>query len=132
MKCAKCTSKKCHSEGQNCTKITPENIKEAYQGERLTIMNAAACTEGRHYNSFTRLEETAAANAQAVKDQQQWAENVDDALEGWRVQRDAQDKKTAELRQQREAARHDETFSAWADRPLPDAAVRLLQTGAAH
>jgi uncharacterized metal-binding protein len=59
MKCAKCTSKKCHSEGQNCTKITLENIKEEYQGERLTIMEAAACTEGRHYNNLTRLEETA-------------------------------------------------------------------------
>lgn len=81
---------------------------------------------------MARLEETAKANAEAVKEQQAWAGNVDDALKGWRTQRDAQDKKTAELRQQREAARHDETFSAWADRPLPDAAVRLLQTGAAH
>lgn len=81
---------------------------------------------------MARLEETAKANAQAVKDQQEWAGNVDKALEGWRVQRDAQDKKTADLRKQLEAARHDEAFSAWADRPLPDAAVRLLQTGAAH
>ena len=79
-----------------------------------------------------KLEETANANAQAVKDQQEWAGNVDKALEGWRVQRDAQDKKTAELRKQLEAARHDEAFTAWADRPLPDAAVRLLQAGAAH
>ena len=81
---------------------------------------------------MARLEETAKANAQAVKEQQEWAGNVDTALEGWRVQRDAQDKKTADLRKQLEAARHDEAFSAWADRPLPDAAVRLLQTGAAH
>ncbi len=79
-----------------------------------------------------RLDETAKANAQAIKDQQAWAGDVDKALEGWRVQRDAQDKKTAELRKQLEAARHDEAFSAWADRPLPDAAVRLLQAGAAH
>ena len=79
-----------------------------------------------------KLEETAKANAAAVQEQKEWAGNVDKALEGWRIQRDAQDKKTAELRQQREAARHDETFSAWADRPLPDAAVRLLQSGAAR
>jgi uncharacterized metal-binding protein len=58
MKCAKCKSKKCHSEGQNCTKVTLENIKEAYQGECLAIMEAAACTEGRYYNNLTRLEET--------------------------------------------------------------------------
>lgn len=81
---------------------------------------------------MARLEETAKANAEAVKEQQKWAGNVDDALKGWRTQRDAQDKKTAELRQQREAARHDKTFSDWADSPLPDAAVRLLQAGAAH
>ena len=80
-----------------------------------------------------RLEQTARANAQAVKDQQEWAGNVDKALEGWRIQRDAQDKKTADLRKQLEAARHDDkTFSAWADSPLPDAAVRLLQSGAAR
>ncbi len=80
-----------------------------------------------------RLEQTARANAQAVKDQQEWADNVDKALEGWRIQRDAQDKKTADLRKQLEAARHDDkTFSAWADSPLPDAAVRLLQSGAAR
>lgn len=90
-----------------------------WQGQRQAVQMA-------------RLEETAKANAQAVKDQQEWAGNVDKALEGWRVQRDAQDKKTADLRKQLEAARHDEAFSAWADRPLPDAAVRLLQIGAAH
>lgn len=81
---------------------------------------------------MARLEDSAKANAQAVKEQQEWAGDVNRALEGWRVQRDAQDKKTADLRKQLEAARHDEAFSAWADRPLPDAAVRLLQTGAAH
>ena len=82
---------------------------------------------------MARLEQTARANAQAVKDQQEWAGNVDKALEGWRIQRDAQDKKTADLRKQLEAARHDDkTFSAWADSPLPDAAVRLLQSGAAR
>lgn len=81
---------------------------------------------------MARLEQTARANAQAVKDQQEWAGNVDKALEGWRIQRDAQDKKTAALRKQLEDARHDEAFSAWADRPLPDTAVRLLQSGAAR
>ena len=79
-----------------------------------------------------RLDETAKANAAAVQEQKEWAGNVDKALGDWRVQRDAQDKKTAELRKQLEAARHDEAFTAWADRPLPDAAVRLLQAGAAH
>ena len=81
---------------------------------------------------MARLEETAKANAAAVQEQKEWAGNVDKALEGWRTLREAQDKKTAELRQQREAARHDKTFSDWADSPLPDAAVRLLQAGAAH
>ena len=80
-----------------------------------------------------KLEETAKANAAAVQEQKEWAGDVDKALEGWRVQRDAQDKKTADLRKQLEAARHDDkTFSAWADSPLPDAAVRLLQSGAAR
>lgn len=58
MKCAKCTHRKCYIEGQNCTKIGLEDIKEAYVDERLAIMNAAACTEGRYYNNLTRLEET--------------------------------------------------------------------------
>ena len=59
MKCAKCTHKKCYLEGQNCTRRTVEEVKEAYTGERLEIMKAAACTEGRFYNNLTRLEETA-------------------------------------------------------------------------
>ena len=36
-----------------------------------------------------RLDETAKANAAAVQEQKEWAGNVDKALEGWRVQRDA-------------------------------------------
>lgn len=79
-----------------------------------------------------RLEETARANAEAVQEQKAWASDVNTALKDWRVEHDALDKKTATLRKQLEAARHDEAYSAWADRPLPDAAVRLLQTGAAH
>lgn len=59
MKCAKCTHKKCYLEGQNCTKVTVDDVKAAYTGERLEIMKAAACTEGRFYNNLTRLEETA-------------------------------------------------------------------------
>ena len=58
MKCAKCSNRKCYLEGQNCTKITLEDVKGAYTDERLAIMKAAACTEGRHYNNLTRLEET--------------------------------------------------------------------------
>lgn len=58
MKCAKCTHRKCYIEGQNCTKISLEDVKEAYVGELLDIMKAAACTEGRFYNNLTRLEET--------------------------------------------------------------------------
>lgn len=58
MKCAKCTHRKCYLEGQNCTKISLEDVKEAYVDERLAIMKAAACTEGRFYNNLTRLEET--------------------------------------------------------------------------
>lgn len=58
MKCAKCTQKRCYVEGKNCTKITVDNVKEAYTEQRLDIMKAAACTEGRFYNNLTRLEET--------------------------------------------------------------------------
>lgn len=58
MKCAKCTHRKCYLEGQNCTKINLEDVKEAYVGKNLAIMKAAACTEGRFYNNLTRLEET--------------------------------------------------------------------------
>lgn len=58
MKCARCTQKKCYVEGQNCTKFTLEDVKSAYVGERLNIMQSAACTEGRFYNQLTRLEET--------------------------------------------------------------------------
>lgn len=58
MKCAKCTKKKCYLEGQNCTTITVEDVKQAYTGQQLDIMRAAACTEGRFYNTLTRLEET--------------------------------------------------------------------------
>ena len=59
MKCAKCTHRKCYLEGQNCTKIQSEEVKKAYEGDKLAIMKAAACTEGRFYNNLTRLEETA-------------------------------------------------------------------------
>lgn len=58
MKCAKCTMHKCYTAGQNCTKISEAEVEEAYTGERLAIMKAAACTEGRFYNNLTRLEET--------------------------------------------------------------------------
>ncbi|WP_019553668.1 DUF1847 domain-containing protein [Propionispira raffinosivorans] len=58
MKCAKCIQKKCYLEGQNCTKITVDDVKDAYTGQQLDIMKAAACTEGRFYNNLTRLEET--------------------------------------------------------------------------
>lgn len=58
MKCARCIHRKCYLEGQNCTKISFEDVKEAYVDKRLDIMKAAACTEGRFYNNLTRLEET--------------------------------------------------------------------------
>ena len=58
MKCAKCIQRKCYVEGQNCTKISLEDVKEAYVDERLKMMESAACTEGRFYNNLTRLEET--------------------------------------------------------------------------
>lgn len=58
MKCAKCINKKCYFEGQNCTRMTIEDIKEAYQGDCHEIMKAAACTEGRFYNNLTRFQET--------------------------------------------------------------------------
>ena len=58
MKCTTCIHRKCYLEGQNCTKIQPQEVTEAYKGNQLAIMKAAACTEGRFYNNLTRLEET--------------------------------------------------------------------------
>lgn len=81
---------------------------------------------------MARLEETARANAAAVQEQKQWAGSVDTALKDWRTGREAQDKKTADLRKQLENARHEKNFADWADSPVPDAAVRLLQSGAAR
>ena len=60
MKCAKCTHSRCYTQGQNCTKITGEEVEKAYTEDsfNLKIMQAAACTEGRFYNNLTRLEES--------------------------------------------------------------------------
>lgn len=58
MFCAKCKQKKCYVKGQNCTNFTSSDIDDAYSEDRLAIMKAAACTEGRFYNNLTRLEET--------------------------------------------------------------------------
>lgn len=79
-----------------------------------------------------KLEETAKANSAAVQEQKEWAGSVDTALKDWRIQREAQSKKTADLRKQLENARHEKSFADWADSPVPDAAVRLLQSGAAR
>ena len=79
---------------------------------------------------IAELETTAAANARAVQEQKNWADTVDTALADWRSQRDQRAKNQTALRQQKEKARHDKTYSVWADSPLPDAAVRLLQANA--
>ncbi|WP_302413501.1 hypothetical protein [uncultured Desulfovibrio sp.] len=85
----------------------------------------------RQAGQLAKLEENAQANARAVQEQQAWAGQVDAALKDWRAQRDAQAEKTAQLRKQLEAARHDQTYASWADAPMPDAALRLLHNGAA-
>lgn len=58
MKCAHCQHNKCYLEGQNCTDLTLDYVKEQYKDHDLDIMKAAACTEGRHYMQLTRLEES--------------------------------------------------------------------------
>lgn len=74
-----------------------------------------------------RVEETAKANAAAVAEQQKIAIAADATLNLWRKNRDTLDRKKAEKRKHVEAARHDDdTYASWADRRLPDAAVRLL------
>ncbi len=59
MKCAQCKHRKCYRKAQNCTKITLEENKAAYTEDKLALMQASACTEGRFYGNLTRLEETA-------------------------------------------------------------------------
>lgn len=58
MKCAHCTHHKCYLEGQNCTRLTVDDVKEQYQEQDLAMMKSAACTEGRHYMKMCRLEES--------------------------------------------------------------------------
>ncbi|MEN6411455.1 MAG: DUF1847 domain-containing protein [Veillonellales bacterium] len=58
MKCAHCKHNKCYVEGQNCTKLTVEAVKDFYQDGDLAMMKAAACTEGRNYMKMCRLEES--------------------------------------------------------------------------
>lgn len=74
-----------------------------------------------------RAEETANFNAAAVLEQQKMAVEADAALKVWRATRDTLARKKAETRKHVEAARNDATYTSWADRPLPAAAVRLLR-----
>ena len=59
MKCAHCKHNACYVEGQNCTSLSPEDVRNLYTGREQEIMKAAACTEGRNYMKLSRLEESA-------------------------------------------------------------------------
>jgi uncharacterized metal-binding protein len=57
MKCADCTTNKCHT-GKNCTPITTEEAVEMYNDDEKKMMAAAACTGGQNYTSGCRLQES--------------------------------------------------------------------------
>jgi uncharacterized metal-binding protein len=59
MQCAHCKHSKCYTEGQNCTKLSEQQIVELYAGEDRRIMDAAASVEARNYMKMCRLEESA-------------------------------------------------------------------------
>jgi uncharacterized metal-binding protein len=58
MKCVHCKHNKCYVEGQNCTKLTVEDVRNLYVDKEQDMMKAAACTEGRNYMKLSRLEES--------------------------------------------------------------------------
>lgn len=59
MKCAFCKHHKCYTSGQNCTKLTVEEVASGYNEFDKKIMTSAAATESRNYMQMTRLEESA-------------------------------------------------------------------------
>ena len=58
MKCAHCSSNKCYTDGQNCTALNVEAVRELYSAQDQKIMKVASCTESRNYMQMCRLEES--------------------------------------------------------------------------
>lgn len=58
MNCAFCSHNKCYTSGQNCTRMTHEEICESYSEEEKQMMKASSATESRNYMQMTRLEES--------------------------------------------------------------------------
>ena len=58
MNCAFCPHHKCYTSGQNCTRLTHEEISEYYTDEDKKMMRASSATESRNYLKMTRLEES--------------------------------------------------------------------------
>ena len=58
MNCAFCSHNKCYTSGQNCTKMTHEEVCESYSEEEKQMMKASSATESRNYMQMTRLEES--------------------------------------------------------------------------
>ncbi|HPX60503.1 MAG TPA: DUF1847 domain-containing protein [Deltaproteobacteria bacterium] len=58
MQCANCKHNKCYTSGQNCTRLTVDQVVEQYQGLDGRIMQAAGRVEARNYMQMTRLEES--------------------------------------------------------------------------
>ncbi len=59
MNCAKCSNMKCFVEGQNCTQLDLQSVKDLYDEQDRNYMQAAGCTEADRYMQMTRLEESA-------------------------------------------------------------------------
>ncbi len=59
MNCAFCSHHKCYTSGQNCTRISHEEINEYYTDEDKKMMRASSATESLNYLKMTRLEESA-------------------------------------------------------------------------
>ena len=49
MNCAFCPHHKCYTSGQNCTRLTHEEISEYYTDEDKKMMRASSATESRNY-----------------------------------------------------------------------------------
>jgi len=55
--CANCPTHACYTKGVNCTGVSLEAVKEAYNEEELKLMQAAAYVEGTFYSNICRLQE---------------------------------------------------------------------------
>ena len=56
-KCSECQSYACYTKGVNCTGVSKDVIKEAYNEDEKKIMQAAAYVEGTFYSNVCRLQD---------------------------------------------------------------------------